>query len=301
MSVTQGNLIYSSFLDYEEIDHSEPSIDDYGLDTMTRTYSGMTSMLGPFLGRWNSPAGVPLNTPDVQFPGMVAVGKPSIGRGRGFSTVTVNFTGKISNKEPLVSIKDTWTENTAQITGSTGSTGDANADFLFPISIDFFAGGATYEYCSATRPTSPRYDGGASLNSIAITTVGDGADGIINTATAHGLSVGDYIVFSGVTGTTPDINDINIVKAVTDTDTFTIETAVTVGGTGGTVTPLDKVWAITRIRGQAYLDSTWYPARLGFATFDQNMTAFTREQEGVWWKCSETWEWKITNAFDTPS
>lgn len=296
--ILENGLSYSDILDFEEIDHSEPSIDHYGLDTFTRTFEGRNSLLNAFLATWLSPAGVPLNTADTEYAGMYCIAAtPS--RARAFSQVQVKFTGKISGAEPLPTIKDTWTENTAQLIGGTDDAAVV-PDFLFPISVDYFTGGTSYEYYAAARPSEPRYPSGASTGSIAISTVTTGADGIINTATAHGLSVGDYIVFAGVTGTTPDINDVNIVKAVTDSDTFTIETNVTVGGTGGTVTPLEKVWSVTRVRGQTLVDGLWYPALQAYATFDQDMTQFTREQVGLWWKCNETWEWKVSTAFTDP-
>ena len=58
--IHEPGLIYSGLCPFTETDHSEPKIDDYGLDSMTRTYVGANAMLNDFLATWNSASGSPL-------------------------------------------------------------------------------------------------------------------------------------------------------------------------------------------------------------------------------------------------
>lgn len=292
MSVQQDSLIYSSYLDFTEIDHSEPTVDDYGLDSMTRTYAGMTSLLPVFLSRWNTPAGVPLNVVDWQFPGMASVGKPSINRGRGFSQVTVKFVGKISNAEPLVTIKDGWKEDMDQVQAGT----DTTPNVIFGAIADYRTNTTTYEYCASSRPSVPRYSGpGASGSSVNISSVSSGADTTINTASAHGFTVAQAVIIAGTSGLTPDINGTKYVKAVTDSDTFTIDDSTTgSSGAAGTVSPASRGISIIRVRGQATVSSALYPAKLVAIIPVQRLESFTREQEGLWYRCAETWSWALT-------
>ena len=287
-------LIYSGLCPFTETEHSEPKIDDYGLDTMTRSYVGANALLDDFLATWNAADGTPLLRADYQYPKMYATGKPSVGRGRGFSTVSIEFRGKVSGAEPLVSVKGSVSENTVQ---AVGTNTDPDPDVSFPIIIDYLAGGTSYEYYlpdGDSELDAPRYSGGASLKAITISTIATGTDGIINTATPHGLSAGDYIVFASVPATVvPDINDVNIVKAVTDSDTFTIETEITTGGSGGTVTLLSDVFQILRVRGSVTVSDVVYQATTAALTFDQQLTEYSQEKIGLWWKCSERWEWRV--------
>ena len=71
------------------------------------------------------------------------------------------------------------------------------------------------------------------------------------------------------------------------------------GGTGGTVVKLSDIWSIRRLRGRTTIDGVVYPAKQVYLTFDQDMTQFTRKQEGGWWKCNESWEWRITDGIET--
>jgi len=292
MLIVEDHICYVSDDQFEfiEIDHSEPSINQYGLDTLTRTYEGRNSLLDAFLATWNEVNGTPRNVPDWQYPGMVSVELPSISRGAAFSTVAIKFTGKISNAEPLVTIKDSFREDTAQVQGGTGTT----PNVVFPVMIDFRAPTTSYEYFAASRPATTRYSDGATGNAVAIDTVATGADGIINTVSAHGFTAGQAIIFAGVTGTTPDINGNSVVKTVTDDDTFTIETNVTVGGTGGTVSNSARGIEIVRARGTVEIATVLYGAENVAIIPVQKLGAFEREQIGTWWRCTETWEWTLT-------
>lgn len=72
------------------------------------------------------------------------------------------------------------------------------------------------------------------------------------TAARHALESGQQATIAGHSGSTPDINGTHVVTAVT-ADTFTIPVNVTVGGTGGTVTPVDdgELWSQARWKSLA--------------------------------------------------
>jgi hypothetical protein len=72
----------------------------------------------------------------------------------------------------------------------------------------------------------------------------------------HGLSVGDTILISGHSGSTPSINSIQTVASVQSETVFTITTDVTTGGTGGSF-----VRAETNAGGAGYLQ--WHDLSLG--------------------------------------
>lgn len=55
---------------------------------------------------------------------------------------------------------------------------------------------------------------------------------VVTTPLAHGLTSGDTVIITGVTGSTPSINS-SYTATVTGTNTFTVPVNVTVGGTGG--------------------------------------------------------------------
>jgi hypothetical protein len=60
---------------------------------------------------------------------------------------------------------------------------------------------------------------------------------VITTSAAHGLATGDTVTIAGHADSTPDINGEEAVT-VTGPTTFTVDQDVSVGGTGGTATPL---------------------------------------------------------------
>ncbi len=293
------DIVYVGESSFAELPPMAPQIDDYGLDTLTRRYSGKNLALDYFLSTWLDGGGEPLLRADYQYSGMYAVGRPDVSRGRAYSEVSVKFVGKISNAEPLVKITDNFREDTAQVQGGTGT----EPNHVFGVIADYRANTTTYEYCSRTRPAAPRYTDGASGNEVAISSIGTGSDGIINTATPHGLVVGQAILFEGITGGTPALNGANVVKAVTDTDTFTIETSVSVAGTGGTVGPASRGIEIIRARGQINIATTLYGANNVAIIPVQQLSSFERQQNGNWWECKESWEWALTPGvlYDDPS
>jgi hypothetical protein len=84
------------------------------------------------------------------------------------------------------------------------------------------------------------------------------AGDLITCPVPHGLAVGDTVLISGHTGSTPSINGIQTVATVPSTTTFSISVDITVGGTGGSF-----VRAKTNNGGSAYLEMT----ALGLGTF----------------------------------
>lgn len=79
------------------------------------------------------------------------------------------------------------------------------------------------------KPTTP-------LASVAIATSSVADPTVITTSAPHGRTTGDEVTIAGHSGATPAINGTWVVTVI-DATTFTIPEAVTVGGTGGTMTP----------------------------------------------------------------
>ena len=63
---------------------------------------------------------------------------------------------------------------------------------------------------------------------------------VVTTTKPHGLTTGQVVVIAGVSGSTPDINGSRTVTVISTTQ-FSVPVNVTVGGTGGTVTPASTV------------------------------------------------------------
>lgn len=72
---------------------------------------------------------------------------------------------------------------------------------------------------------------GAAVN---ITGVSAANPAIVTTATAHGLTSGQSVVISGVSGSTPSVNNTYVVTVI-DSTHFSIPVTVSVAGTGGTM------------------------------------------------------------------
>lgn len=101
----------------------------------------------------------------------------------------------------------------------------------------FFKGGATGVASTGTITSS----------SVASPTV-------ITASAAHNLATGDSTTIAGHTGSTPAISGAYVVTVLTAT-TFTIPVNVTVGGSGGTFTKGDKIWAFLPVHTSDELGS----------------------------------------------
>jgi len=75
---------------------------------------------------------------------------------------------------------------------------------------------------------------------------------VVTCTTPHGLTTGDKVLISGVTGSTPTING-EYTATVTGTNTFTVPVNVTIGGTGGSF-----VRTSTNAGGVGYLQCSQY-------------------------------------------
>lgn len=69
---------------------------------------------------------------------------------------------------------------------------------------------------------------------VAISSSAAGSPGLIHTSGPHRLRTGDSAVIADHTGSTPSINGTHTVTVV-DSDTVSIPTTITIGGTGGTI------------------------------------------------------------------
>lgn len=77
------------------------------------------------------------------------------------------------------------------------------------------------------------------------------AGDLVTCPVPHGLAVGDTVLISGHTGSTPSLNGIQTVATVPSPTTFSVSVDITVGGTGGSF-----VRAKTNAGGTGYLQVT---------------------------------------------
>jgi hypothetical protein len=90
----------------------------------------------------------------------------------------------------------------------------------------------------------------------AIPITSSAVDDSITCPVPHGLTVGDIILISGHSGSTPSLNGAQTVATIVSTTVFTITTNITTGGTGGSF-----VRGETNQGGSAYLQ--WTSLTLG--------------------------------------
>ena len=122
------------------------------------------------------------------------------------------------------------------------------------------AGGtATFSVVLDTPPSTPTAD---------ISSITAGSPVTINTATPHGLTSGQEIVITGVTGSTPEINGTHTATVV-DADTFTVPLNVTTTGTGGKVQLTAKV--TFPLESTLITEGTVTPATLVFTPANWNV------------------------------
>ncbi len=122
------------------------------------------------------------------------------------------------------------------------------------------AGGtATFTVVLDTPPDTP---------SVSIASIIPGAQATINTTGSHGLTTGNEVLISGVTGSTPDINGVYNVTSI-DADTFTIPLNVTTAGSGGKVQINPKV--TIPLESSLTSEGTVLPASLTFTKDNWNV------------------------------
>lgn len=88
-----------------------------------------------------------------------------------------------------------------------------------------------------TQASSVDWTTGVHANNAAIASSSVANPTVITTSVQHALTSGQHVVIAGHSGSTPSINGAQVVLSVLSPTTFTIAVNVTVGGTGGTVTP----------------------------------------------------------------
>ncbi len=122
------------------------------------------------------------------------------------------------------------------------------------------AGGtATFTVMLDTPPSTPMTD---------ISSITAGSPVTLNTATPHGLTSGQEVLISGVTGSTPEING-TYTATVVDADTFTVPLNVTTTGTGGKVQLTPKV--TFPLESTLVTEGTVAPAQLVFTPANWNI------------------------------
>lgn len=139
-------LIYTANCGWEEAAEYVLSVDDWGLDSMTRTYEGRTDELETFLRTLTK------NLPDYQFPELVLIGK-AVERGRAFSRVSCEFRGLLGadTGKPLPDpvINGGWRLDRVQLQSSTNAQ----------MEIEYNSPFTSYRYVTRQRPTQQQFPG----------------------------------------------------------------------------------------------------------------------------------------------
>ena len=161
------SLVHIAGLLYRDASGGEPlegestpaSIDHYGLDELTRTFSMRPDLVEAFLRRY------PVGTTDTEFPtitGMPArnpgmsVVSATPSKDRSWANVSLKLVGKMGTEpqEPLTKISEDEHEDTVQLQAIV-------EDSVLSVFVDYVAPSTRYEYCAKIRPTAPRYKDGA--------------------------------------------------------------------------------------------------------------------------------------------
>lgn len=104
--------------------------------------------------------------------------------------------------------------------------------------LDDFQTGDTFQVAISnpdTPPTGGTFKLGVQRSGTKTINSASAANPSVVSCTNHGMATGDIAIWSGMSGSTPDLNSQYFQVTVIDADTFSIPENVTVGGTGGTL------------------------------------------------------------------
>ena len=103
---------------------------------------------------------------------------------------------------------------------------------------DDFQSGDTFQIAIGnpdTPPTGGTFKLGVPRSATKTITSASAANPSVISCIGHGMATGDIAIWSGMTGSTPDLNNQYFVVTVINSNSFSIPINVTVGGTGGTL------------------------------------------------------------------
>ena len=155
--------------------------------------------------------------------------------------VCIGFSGQTIG-EPFVGCEGAFTVE-YDVLGQVGGLTKANAAYVATGQIDkgrILQPLATKTADWDTESTSVDYTADTSQRVVPITSNSQANPSVITTTVAHGLTTGDVVVISGVSGSNADINGERTVTVISTT-TFSVPiNASTSGGTGGTLVRADS-------------------------------------------------------------
>lgn len=128
--------------------------------------------------------------------------------------------------------------------------------------------GLTTTEAGGTATFTVALDTPPSTASVGIASIGAGATTTIHTTGSHGLTTGNEVLISGVSGSTPDVNGVYSVTVI-DGVTFTIPLNTTSAGTGGRVQVNPKV--TIPLESSLTAEGTVSPAALVFTKDNWNV------------------------------
>lgn len=147
------SIEYVADVEWEEQPDFSLSVDDFGADTLVRTYSGSAETLAAFL------ATIPRNSPDELYPQLKRTGVQVTGD-RSFPTAAVTFRGIFNDDLPDVKRSGGWRRQTVTLFMQSADGGqDERADSATQCTVVYYAPTASYRYVTRIKPEMQRFPG----------------------------------------------------------------------------------------------------------------------------------------------
>ncbi len=136
-------LIYIGDCTFQESADFVIGVDEFGADSLTRTYEGRTDQLKAFIAKW------PKGKTDATFPPFSRRTLQATGRGA-FTTVVIQMSGLLDGKIPPAQISGGTRLQTVSLQRFGGQE---------TCEVDYYAPFTTYRYVTHGIPQQPRFPG----------------------------------------------------------------------------------------------------------------------------------------------
>lgn len=146
------SVVFAGDTEWEEQPDWSLTVDDYGVDTLSRPYSGNAELLADFLKQY------PKGSRDPVYDQLKRTGYSASGH-RSFPTVTLQYKGIFADDLPDVKRGGGWRRQTATLTMQDDSTDAARADSATTCTIAYYAPVTRFRYVTRKQPTKQKYAG----------------------------------------------------------------------------------------------------------------------------------------------
>lgn len=149
-------LTYIGNCEFEESSDYTLNIDEFGMDTLVRSFDGRKDKLAVFLRSFR------INTPDPEFSQLTLVARQCL-VGRAFARVQLTFVGLFDDVLPPPIVEGGWRHQELQLQKE-----DSNETVI----LEYKAPVSTYRYITRRQPTRQRYEGRLAATELGFRIVG---------------------------------------------------------------------------------------------------------------------------------